>query len=691
MIRKLALSLGTGVLALLTAIGPGRADEGLWPFSDIPHARIQKAYGVSLSNAWAQHVQRSSVRFDSGASGSFISQDGLVMTNHHVGLDALQNLSTAGRDYVKDGFYARTRAEEARCPGMELDVLQSSETVTSQVLAGVTPSMTAPQALLARRAAIAAIQEKSLKATGLRSDVVVLFGGARYDLYRYKKYTDVRLVIAPEDETAFFGGDPDNFEFPRYDLDICFFRVYENGKPVHVQDYLTWSKAGASEGDVVFVSGHPGHTSRLETLSQFRMARDFDLPRALNSLRRREVLLLSWGARSPENAREVREDLFGTQNSRKLLLGQLQGLQDPQVMAAKAAKEQALRARVAADPKAQAALGDAWSQMDGAVAAERELITRDKFSGVDFSSDLFGTAGLLVVMAQEDQKPDGQRLPGFNASDRESLELGLYSPAPIYPGKERLMLADALGRMEEEMGADDPFVQQELAGRSPTERAADLVNGTLLADPAARRKLAAGGLAALTASTDPMVKLALLIVPKRRILQKQFEEQVQSVQHEAFVKIARAEALGGDTYPDATDTLRLSYGPIKGYVQEGKPIPAMTRMGDIYAYAAHDNIAPFHLPPRWTEARMKINPATSLNFVCTADTVGGNSGSPVVNRNAELVGIIFDGNIQFLIADRQYTDSQARTIAVDSRAIIEALRHIYDDGALADEIVNGHL
>jgi hypothetical protein len=684
--------------ALLGLLGAGavgaRADEGMWLYNALPTRQVQAKYGFRIAEAWAAHLQRASVHVG-GASGSFVSADGLVMTNHHVGLDTLQKLSTAQHNYVRDGFTARARAEEARAPDLEINVLDSIVPVTDQVQAAFQPGMTAAQAFRARRAAIAAIEKDALGKTGLHSSVVALFGGARYDLYRYKRYTDVRLVMAPEQNMAFFGGDPDNFEYPRYDLDMCFFRVYENGRPAQIKDYLGWSKSGARNGDLVFVSGHPGRTARLNTVTDLAYERDFALPLALNTLRRREVLLTSWGERLPENARIARQALFGTQNTRKLLIGELRSLQDPAVLARKQAQEQALRARVAADPKLQAAFGDAWNQVDQADATQRALSTKygALAGGRLLFSGLFGIAQALVQLAQEGQKPNRERLPEDSDANRASRELSLLSPAPVYPPFERLILADSLALMEETLGANDPLIGQALGGKSPQERASELIGGTKLADLNERKRLMTGGLPAIQASPDPMIRLAVQLAPALRALRKQSEDKVASIKQQAYPKIAQAQlaASSENVYPDATGTLRLSYGTVSGYTQDGAAVPASTTMGGLFPYAAgRGDQPPYQLSPSWLAAKPNIRPDTPFDFVCTADIVGGNSGSPVVDRGGAVVGLIFDGNIQSLGGAYAYTDTQGRSVAVHSEAIIEALRHIYGNDALADELLSGH-
>ena len=682
-------------LGIITLAGAAQADEGMWTYDALPKAQIQQKYGFAVSDAWTAHLQHASVHLD-GASGSFVSADGLVMTNHHVGLDTLQKLSSAAHDYVRDGFQARTQGEELKAPDVEMETLDSIVPVTAPVEAAVLPGMTAPQALRARRAAMARLEKDADAKTGLHCTVVTLFGGARYDLYRCKRYTDVRLVMAPEANTAFFGGDPDNFEFPRYDLDMCFFRAYENGVPAKTADYLAWNPAGPKVGDLIFVSGHPGRTSRLETVADLTFERDTALPMRLNQLRRREALWASWGSRLPENARVAHDRLFGVQNSRKDAGGELQALQDPALLAGKRASEQALRASVAADPKLQAEFGDAWRLDDQAGAASRaESAKEGLFTGRPvLDSELFALALTLVQKAEEDQKPNAQRLPDYQEGERAGLEQFLFSPAPISPEFERLNLADSLAYLAETRGLNDPLTTLALAGIAPPERAAALVNGTRLADVAERRRLSAGGLPAILASSDPMIRLARALDPLLRARERAHDAAVVSVRQKAYAKIARAQsaaAHGAPIYPDATGTLRLSYGVVAGYSEDGKQIPAFTTLGGLFPYAAaRDNLPPYLPSPSWLSARPKIAPGTPFDFVCTADIIGGNSGSPVVDRAGRVVGLIFDGNIQSLGGSYAYEPAQNRAVAVDTAAILEALRHIYSDTALANELASGH-
>jgi hypothetical protein len=678
------------ILVLLLAL-PLAADEGMWLFNRTPNAIFKQRYNFEPTQAWLDHLQKSSIRFNSGGSGSFVSADGLALTNHHVGLDCLAKISTKTHDYVTTGYHAKTHAEEVKCVDLELNVLQSIEDVTARVAAAVTPGMTTAAAQAARRSVMSAIEQESVKSSGLRSDVVTLFQGGEYHLYRYKVYTDVRLVFAPEVGIAFFGGDPDNFEYPRYDLDVCFFRAYENNKPVHPKDYLKWSETGAKDGDLVFVSGHPGSTSRLNTMAHLQFFRDVAYPFTLTLLRRREVLLTNYAQRSIENDRRAHDELFGVKNSRKAYIGRIAGLQDPAVLKAKNDTETALRQKVAADAQLNAAYGDAWKNVDAAIAAYRPIYVEYRFveGGLAFNSALFQTAKTLLRLADESAKPNGERLREYRESNMPSLKQQLYSEAPIYEDLETVTLADSLSNWLE-VAPNDPLVQQVLAGKSPQERASELVRGTKLRDVAARKALGEGGKAAVDASHDPMIEVARMVDARARELRKQYDDNIAEVLRQSYAKIANAQfkTSGGDTYPDATFTLRLSYGTVKSYMENGKEVPPLTKIGDTFEHAAeHGNQGEFKLPKSWMAKKEVLdNDKASYNFVMTADIIGGNSGSPVVNRKNEFVGIIFDGNIQSLPWDYQFDDRQGRAVAVHSAGILDALRKVYGVTDLVKEL-----
>ncbi len=683
-------ALAAGCVLLAT---PTRSEEGMWLFNDPPRAQVKARYGFDLTPAWLDHLMKSSVRFNSGGSGSFVSGDGLVITNHHVGLDALQKMSTAEQNYARTGFYAATAAAEVKCLDLELNVLQSITDVTPRVNAAVPAGAADDAAAAARRKVIAAIEKESREGTGLRSDVVTLYQGGAYHLYRYHRYTDIRLVFAPEQQAAFFGGDPDNFEYPRYDLDICLFRVYENNQPVRSAQFLKWSAAGAAKGELVFVSGHPGATDRLLTVPELEFIRDQRFPYQLATLNRWEVLLAAWGARSDENARRAKDDLFGIQNTRKVRDGALAALQDPVFMAAKASAEEKFKQRLAAAAAGAPALA-AYQRIAVAQRRVNEHYLRYRYLelGSGFFSDSFAIARALLRAGDERPKPHGDRLGEFADARHESLELDLFSDKPIYPDYEILKLGDSLTDLTEKLGYDDPLVRQILAGQSPRARAAALVLGTRVRDVAERRRLYQGGAAAVAAARDPMIELARLVDPEARTLRKLMEAQDEVKQQaQAVIGRARFALEGTSNYPDATFTLRLSYGTVKGYEEAGKPVAALTDFAGLYRRSAeHHDREPFDLPPRWIERRAALALATPLNFVSTCDIIGGNSGSPTVNRAGEFVGIIFDGNIHSLASDFGYDDSQCRALSVHSAGIIEALRKVFGAGALADELVNGH-
>ncbi len=666
------------------------ADEGMWLYNAPPRQLLKDKYGFEPTQAWLEHIQKSSVRFNSGGSGSFVSADGLIITNHHVGADALQKFSDAGHDYLRDGFHASSREEEKRCLDLELNVLDSIEDVTSRVNAAVIPDMNAEQAFTARRAVMAEIEKESLQKTGLRSDVATLYEGGQYHLYRYKKYTDVRLVFAPEQQIAFFGGDPDNFEYPRFNLDFCLFRAYEDSKPAKIEHYLRWSPDGVKDGELVFVSGNPGNTSRQLTVAELEYMRDQYFPYVLQRLYNLEVTLLAYSTRSDENARRAKDLLFSVQNSRKAREGMFAGLLDPELMKQKRAAEQQLRAAIAQDPNVKEALlsfgriADA-QQVIGRNAKEYRLLE----DAHGFNSTLFGIARTILRAVEEKPKPNGQRLREFRDSNLESLEFQLFSEEPLYDDFEQIKLADSLKWLVEQLGYSNPLVQKMLVGKSPRDRAAELILGTKLKDVTVRKKLYAVTPAQVEAANDPMIELARLIDPEAREVRKIIETQ-DEIKQQAHAKVTQARFAMGKKglYPDATFTLRLALGTAKGYEENGQVIPFQTTFAGLYERAvAHNYKPPFDLPKRWVAKKNKLKLSTPMNFVSTADIIGGNSGSPVVNRQGEFVGIIFDGNIQSLVLNFAYTDVQARAISVNSQAIVEALRKVYGAGELADELV----
>lgn len=689
--RRFSIAALTGV-CIIMSMTMARGDEGMWVFNNLPLEALKARYGFVSPPGWAEHLRSAAVRFNNGGSGSFVSADGLIMTNHHVGADTLAKLSTPEKDYYKLGFRAKGRDEEVKAPDLELNVLVGIEDVTAQVNAGVVPGMDDVAAATTRRKASAEIEKRSTEKTGLRSDVVTLYQGGQYHLYTYKKYTDVRLVFAPEFDVAFFGGDPDNFEYPRYCLDVCFFRAYEDGKPARIKDYLKWSARGAKDGELVFVAGHPGRTDRLNTLASVEYLRDSGFPSLLDWLHAKENFLLNYGKKSDEDFRQSKEELFSIQNSRKARTGGLDGLKNPAFMDRKRQAELELRGRIDADPTKRAAYGPAWDKIAEAQKVALRIAKPYMFieRGRGLDSILFTIARDLVRLAEEKPKPNSDRLKEYRDSALESLELELFSTAPIHPKFEQAKFAFGLAYWNK-VSPDDPVINRILGGRTPEVVAERLVGGTKLADVAVRRKLAEGGKAAIDASDDPMIRLAREVDAEARALRKIREDEVEGVEAANYALIARAlfEELGDAVYPDATFTLRLAFGAVKGYTLDGKAIPPFTTFGGAFEHEkAHKARPSFALPKSWHEAKAagRLDLATPFNFVSTADIIGGNSGSPVVNKDNEVVGLIFDGNIQSLVLDFGYEDAVARAVSVDSRGIVEALRSVYEAEELVREL-----
>ncbi len=660
----------------------------MWTFDNPPLKLLKERYGFEPTREWLDHLRLSSARFNDGGSGSFVSPHGLVLTNHHVALGQLQKVSSPAKDYVTDGFYARTAAEELKCPDLEINVLVAMENVTSRVQGAVQSGMSDEAALRARKAEMAKIEKESLEKTSLRSDVISLYQGGEYWLYQYKKYTDMRLVFAPEQQIAFFGGDPDNFTYPRHDIDFALFRVYENGEPVETGNYLKWNARGAADGELVFVSGHPGSTARLETMTQIETERDYNLPLILKVLGRLLEAAKQYAAQGPEQARQATNTIFSLENSMKAYRGRVQGLADKDLIAKLQKDESSFRALVGSKPEWENAYGGAWDAIAQAEIKHREMIKTYRFYSMRLPR-LLTIALNIVQYVAEVRRPNGERLEGFHDSQLESLRFGLFSPAPVYPGFNAAILELGLQLALEELGASDPFIKAVLGGRAPADVAKQAVEGTKLADPAFRKSLVEGGEPAVRASSDPMIVLARAIDPFDRQRIKAFEDQVESVETPAGEKIgqARFAVYGKSLYPDATFTLRLSYGAVKGYPMNGTQAPPMTTFYGLFDRAYSFGLKhPYDLPQRYLERRASLDLAEPLNFVNTCDIIGGNSGSPVVNRQGELVGLIFDGNIESLAGDFAYNGVNNRAVAVHSGAIIEVLRGVYDAAPLADEL-----
>jgi Peptidase S46 len=665
-----------------------RADEGMWTFDNPPLKLLKERYGFTPTQEWLDHLRLSSVRLNDGGSGSFVSPHGLLLTNHHVALGQLQKNSSAEHDYVRDGFYAATPDAEMKSPDLEVNVLVATESVTDRVNAAVKTAKNPEEEFAKRKSVIADIERESTEKTGLRSDVVTLYAGGEYWLYRYKKYTDVRLVFAVEQQTAFFGGDPDNFTYPRYDLDMALFRVYENGKPIDSKDYLKWNAKGAGDGDLVFVSGHPGGTERLGTYADLVSLRDDSLAYIIQNFKRRIAVLKEYAARGPEQSRQSTTLIFGLENSRKVFEGRRDGLQDKNLMEKKRQQDEEFRNKVNANPEWKKEFGVAWTMEEEAIQKARPRTKQQFFRATD--SQLSALAVQIVTYIAEIKKPDGERLPGFHESQLESLKHRLFSPAPIYPEMEMARMTSALQAGLEELGPDDAWLKAVLDGRTPKDAANQLINGTKVADPAFRKALVDGGQAAVDASTDPMIAMARRLDPIRREQIKWFEDNVQSVEERAgeLLGKARFAVYGKDTYPDATFTLRLSYGQVQGFPMNGTVAPYKTTFYGLYdRSASFEDKVPFDLPKRYIDGKGKLDLSTPFNFVTTNDIIGGNSGSPVVDRDGEIVGLIFDGNIESLVGDFFYDSYQNRAVAVHTGGMTEALKKLYGAQKLVDELL----
>ncbi|HKB68401.1 MAG TPA: S46 family peptidase [Pyrinomonadaceae bacterium] len=698
---KLSTSLNRGMLlcalivALLTfqSIPVFAVDEGMWTFNNVPRETIKQKYGFEVTDDWLKKVQLASVRFPNG-SGSFVSPNGLVLTNYHIVEDAVGELSTAAKDYAKEGFVARNQSEELKAEGLSLDQLVSIEDVTAVVNSTVKSDMSATEASAARRAQMTAIEAQSLQQTGLRSDVVTLYQGGQYNLYRYKRYTDIRLVFVPEFQAAFFGGDPDNFNFPRFNIDMALVRVYENDQPVKVENYFKWSKTGVKNGELVFVTGHPGSTQRLNTVAHLESLRDVSIPLLIRLLESRRGMLKAYMAQGEEQTRRGQNELNSVENSLKVYKGQIAGLRDPKLMTRKRVAEQALRNAVNADARKQKEYGDAW---DAIAKGRRDLAQYDRDRrfldlAAGFNTPLFGYARALVRLADENEKPDAKRLPEYTNARRAGLLGSLYSTAPIYDDFEKMKLANSLTFMQSEYGANNALVKKVLRGKTPEARATELIDGTKLKDVEYRKQVVTAGVRMTNSGDDPMIELAKDVDKEARAVRKRYEEEVVAVERANYAKIAHAlfEDQGTKLYPDATFTLRLSYGAVKGYRENGKLVTPFTTLGGLFARSnQYHHAFPYNLPPRWTSKRSVLNLETPFNFVSTNDIVGGNSGSPAINKNRELVGLIFDGNIQSLVGNFEFDESVNRSISVDARGMMEVLRKVFGANAIANELLKG--
>jgi hypothetical protein len=640
------------------------ADEGMWTFDNPPAEQLKEKYGFTPTQEWLDHVRLASVRFMDGGSGSFVSPNGLVMTNHHVAVGQLQKISTEEKNYVNTGFFTSKMADEHKCPDLEVNVLISMDDVTQRVRSAMQKDMNKVEALKARKAEIAKIEKESLDETGLRSNVINLYHGGEYWLYRYKKYTDVRLVFAPERQAAYYGGDFDNFTYPRYDLDVAFFRVYENDKPINSEHYFKWNSKGAAEDELVFVPGNPGSTDRLYTYSRLEFQRDFNYPLILKYIDKRLQILHEYMKKGPEQERRALVQIFGLENGKKALTGELNGLLDEDLMAKRKNDEENFRKLIAENPEWEKEYGAAWDIIDKTIE-KKVTIAKERFYRRTFGSKMAGFAQTIVRYVAEVRKPDGERLDGYHDSELPQLKFRLFSPAPIYRDLEEALLAGALQMSLDELTPDDEFIKIVLGDRTPEEVAKELISGTQLDDIDLRKKLLEGGEDAVKASSDPLIVLARNLDPMMRASEKWYRENIESILTPASEKIAKARfaVYGKDTYPDATFTLRLAYGTVKGYPMNGTIAPYKTTLYGLFDRSlSFDQKGDFSLPQRFWDRQKKLDLSTPVNFVSTCDIIGGNSGSPVINKKAEIVGLIFDGNIESLPGRFIYDETKSRQL-----------------------------
>jgi hypothetical protein len=671
-------------LVFLTAVALpvsiAKADEGMWTFDAFPAAKMRADYGWAPDQAWLDKVRSAAVRLTGGCSASFVSGTGLILTNHHCVAHCVEEHSTADNNILKNGFTARSRADEKMCAGQQAEVVTSIKDVTPQVKAAI-GSATGEAAVKARSAIVAQLEKDGCPDTAkTRCQVVSLYGGGQYKLYSYRKYSDVRLVWAPEAQAAQFGGDPDNFNFPRYSLDASFLRAYEDGKPVATPQHLAWSPRAPVDGEATFVVGNPGSTQRLFTSEQLAFQRELALPITLATFSELRGRLIAAMESSPDKEREARETLGSVENSLKVYIGRVKALGDPAFTGKLAAAEAELKAKSAGN----AAIGNPWADIAKAMSAYRDFYVADRFSLPQ--GDLFGYAMTLVRAAAERGKPNAERLPGYSDSALPLVEKRLLDEKPIYPWLDQLWMEWSLSKSREYLGADDPQTRLLLGKESPEGLAGRLVAGTRLADPAVRKALWDGGQAAINASTDPMIVYARSLDANDRALQKRFDEQVDAPLTAAGAKLADARfaAYGDTVYPDATFTLRISYGKVAGWMERGKMVPTRTILGGTFDRAT--GASPFDLPPAFAANRAKIDPKTTYDFVTTNDIIGGNSGSPVIDRQGKVIGAAFDGNIHSLGGNYGYDGTINRTVVVSAAAVQEALEKIYPAPHLVAEL-----
>jgi hypothetical protein len=682
-IRALAISI------LITLSAGSLADEGMWTIDNFPSERVADLYGVNINDKWLRSAQLATTRLENGCTGSFASPDGLILTNNHCTWGCIRNLSSADRNLSDEGFMAESRGEELQCPGQQISVLIDFEEVTGSV-AEATQGLEDAKANEARKAALTDLESACEKESGgeLNCEAVTLYNGGQYFIYKYKRYDDVRLVFAPELDVAAFGGDPDNFNFPRWCLDMTFLRAYEDGKPASTPNYLSWRQGGPRAGDPVFITGHPGSTDRLLTMSQLRFLRDVSYPLWLLRYSELRGRMLAWADTSDEAARVVQQRILGIENGIKVRRNQLKALKNDEMMDQKAQQEKELRALVAADPELDAAYGDAWDIIDGAVAAHRNMYEEHLFieDAAGIQGELFNYARTIVRGTAERQLPNNERIRAYTDAALPQVEQGLLAARPISKEYDKLRLAFSLDKMREWLGPDSKYVHMILGNESPQSLATSLVDNSKLDDPAVREALWKGGKDAVMASDDPMIRLALAIDPEARDLRERYENEVEAprTRGEEMIADARFRVFGTDTYPDATFTLRVTYGSVEGWEERGQPVEPFTQTSRLFERTTGQR--PFMLPDSWLRAREDLDPDTPFNFVATTDITGGNSGSPIVAADGTLIGLAFDGNIHSIAGNYWFDQSINRTVGVNTAIMLEALDVVYGADHLIKEL-----
>ncbi|MBT8130755.1 MAG: S46 family peptidase [Gammaproteobacteria bacterium] len=665
------------------------ADEGMWTIDNFPSAAVAKKYDVKIDAQWLQSAQLATTRLDNGCTGSFASADGLVLTNNHCVWGCIRNLSTAERNLSDEGFNPGSRDGEMQCPGQQISVLTKMVDVTDEV-AKATSGLTDADANKARKAKLTQLESNCEEASGetLSCEAVTLYNGGQYFIHSYKRYTDVRLVFAPELDIAAFGGDPDNFNFPRWCLDMSFLRVYEDGEPASTPDYLRWRKGGPSENDPVFITGHPGSTDRSLTMSQLRMRRDVVYPLWLLRYSELRGRMLAWQDTSPAAARTVQQRILGLENGIKVRRNQLKALHNDEMMAIKAAEEAELKSIIQGKRKLRKKYGDAWQLIDDAMATYKTFYEDHLFieDAAAFYGDLFNYAKILVRGTAERELPNEQRIRAYTDTALPALEQGLFAARPIDKEFEKLGLTFSLEKMREWLGPDSKYVHMVLGKDSPKSLAMQLVDGTRLDDPAFRKKLWESGADAVQASDDPLIQLALRIDEDARALRQRFEDEVEAprIRGEEMIADARFQVYGTDTYPDATFTLRVTYGAVEGWREKGEMVEPFTQTARLYERATGEK--PFKLPASWQEHRDALKMDTPFNFVATTDITGGNSGSPMLAADGSLIGLAFDGNIHSIAGGYWFDPADNRTVGVNTAIMLEALKTVYRADHLVDEL-----